>query len=311
MTSVSPDATRRFAAGMVALVGRPNVGKSTLANLIVGEKVAIVSGVPQTTRRRLQGVRNLPGGQIVVVDTPGIHKPRHEMNRRMVADATGVLNGVDLTLFLVEAPTGTAGARLLGPGDKFVLSLLPREGPPVLLVINKIDTVPRQRLLPAIEATKGLFPFAGVLLVSALTGENTSDLLEILLSHLPEGPPLYPEGLVTDQRDLFMTSEIIREKILHHTRQEIPHETCVLIDHVEDTESGLRRIHATILVEKESQRKVVIGREGSLLKTIGTEARQELEHRSGVHVFLDLWVKVRRRWRDDPATLSHLGLGPA
>ncbi len=303
----------RRRAGFVAIVGRPNVGKSTLTNLLVGEKVAIVSDVPQTTRNRIRGICNRPAGQLVVVDTPGIHKPHHMLNRWMVADATDATRGVDLILFMVSADDGARSARGkpqpdLGPGDLYTLSVLPRGGPPVMLVVNKVDRIKKPALLPMIERVKDRFPFVGILLISALTGENTAGLAEKLLEHMPEGPPLFPDDYITDQSMRSLAAEIIREKILHHTRQEIPHETCVMIDSFAESESGLGRIEAIILVEKSSQKAIVIGRGGILLRTIGTEARLELEQLLGGKVFLKLWVKVRGGWRDDATTLRRLGL---
>ena len=298
MTSV---ATR---AGYVALIGRTNVGKSTLTNLLVGEKVTIVSEVPQTTRNRIQGMRNLPGGQIVVVDTPGVHRPRHRMNRLMMAETTGTMNDVDLILFLIEADNGPSA---LGPGDRYIVEQLPKQGPPVVLVINKVDLVRRDTLLPLISRVKDVFPFKEVLLISALTGDNTKGLAERILAHLPEGPPLFPAEYLTDQHERFLAGEIIREKILHHTRQEIPHETCVLIDTFEETPE-ITRIEATVLVEKESQKGIVIGHEGALLKLVGTEARAELEEMLDAKVFLKLWVKVREGWREDEGILRQLGI---
>jgi GTP-binding protein Era len=300
-------------SGFVAVVGRPNVGKSTLTNRIIGDKVAIVSAVPQTTRRRIRGFRNLPGGQIVLVDTPGIHKPRHTMNRWMMGEATEAIREVDLILFLISADPGRGrGAPptdLLGPGDRYTLSLLPRTGTPVLLAVNKVDRVRRKAdLLPRVERVKDEFPFAEILLLSALTGENMQGIPEKLLSYLPEGQPLYPEEFSTDESERALTSEIIREKLLHKTREEIPHETCVLIDSFVEKESGFRAIEASILVEKNSQKKIVIGRGGELLKRIGTDARRELEVLLGGKVFLKLWVRVRAGWRDDERTLRELGL---
>jgi GTPase len=298
-------------AGFVTIVGRPNVGKSTLLNLLVGQKVSIVSDVPQTTRHRIHGIVSRPGGQIVLVDTPGIHRPQHAMNRWMVSEATGAMQDVDLVLFMIEAqPPARAGGPWLGPGDRFILSQLPREAPPVLLVANKIDRVRRERLLEMITSVKDLFPFREVLLVSALRGDNTHDLAEILLKYLPEGPPLFPEDDVTDRHMRFLAGELVREKILHHTRQEIPHETAVTVTRFETTEKGLIAIDATILVDKESQKKIVIGRDGQMLKVVGTEARRELEQMLDAQVVLKLWVKVREGWRDDDRTLRELGVRP-
>ncbi|HEY3176101.1 MAG TPA: GTPase Era [Candidatus Polarisedimenticolia bacterium] len=300
--SETPAETR---SGFAAVVGRPNVGKSTLINLLVGEKVAIVSDVAQTTRNRIHGFVNLPGGQMVLVDTPGIHKPLHGMNRLMVDEASDTMRGVDLILFMIEAVRPTSG---LGPGDRFVLSELPRDGPPVLLVINKVDRVRKEDLLPLIDRVKDTFPFKEILLVSALKAQNTRDLAGKLLAYMPEGPPLFPLDQFTDQQERFLASELIREKILHHTRQEIPHETCVLIEVWDESRSDLTRIEATILVEKESQKKIVIGREGSMLKTVGTEAREDLERMLDRKVFLKLWVRARGGWRDDDAILERLGI---
>lgn len=293
-------------SGFVAIIGRTNVGKSTLTNLLVGEKVAIVAEVPQTTRHRINGIVNLPGGQVVVVDTPGIHKPLHDMNRRMVAQATGAMKDVDLVLFMVEAAEAPPW---LGPGDRFILTQLPRERPPVMLVINKVDRVrDKQTLLPMIAGVKDQFPFAEILLVSALTGDNTQGLAERLLPYLPEGEPLFPAEQFTDQQERFLAAELIREKILHHTRQEIPHETCVLIESWDESRDDLTRIEATVLVEKLSQRGILVGHEGSLMKTIGTEARADLERLLDRKVFLKLWVRVREGWRDDDTVLRDLGI---
>jgi GTP-binding protein Era len=299
-------------AGYVTIVGRPNVGKSTLTNLLVGEKVSIVSSVPQTTRHRIHGIVNRPGGQIVLVDTPGIHRPQHAMNRWMVAEATEAMQDVDLVLFMIEAdPPSRPGGSWLGPGDRFILSQLPKDRPPVILIVNKIDKVKRERLLELITTVKDLFDFKEILLVSALTGDNTQDLPEILLRYLPESEPLFPADDYTDRHMRFLAGELVREKILHHTRQEIPHETAVFITRFEPTEKGLIGIDATILVEKESQKKIVIGRDGQMLKMVGTEARRELERMLDAQVMLTLWVKVREGWRDDERTLRELGIHPA
>jgi len=227
----------------------------------------------------------------------------------MVAEATAAMTDVDLILFVIEVEPGGPGRRsALGPGDRFILESLPRQGPPVVLVVNKIDRARKSRLLPLVEEVKEVFPFREILLISALTGDNAGDLPARLLAYLPEGPPLFPAEYATDQTARFMASELIREKLLHHTRQEIPHETCVLVEEFQEREDGLRRIHATILVEKESQRKIIIGREGGMLKRVGTEARLELESLLGGKVYLELWVKVRQGWRDDVNILTRLGL---
>lgn len=299
-------------AGYVTIVGRPNVGKSTLTNLLVGEKVSIVSEVPQTTRHRIHGIVNRPGGQIVLVDTPGIHRPQHAMNRWMVAEATEAMQDVDLVIFMIEAdPPSRPGGSWLGPGDRFILSQLPQGTPPVLLLVNKVDKVRKERLLDLIDSVKDLFDFKEILLVSALTGANTHDLPEILLKYLPESAPLFPADDFTDRHMRFLAGELVREKILHHTRQEIPHETAVFITRFEPTAKGLVVIDATILVEKESQKKIVIGRDGQMLKIVGSEARVELERMIDAHVMLTLWVKVREGWRDDERTLRELEIRPS
>jgi len=293
-----------FRSGFVAIVGRPNVGKSTLTNALVGEKIAIVSDVPQTTRWTIRGVLTRPSGQIVVLDTPGIQKPRHEMSRRMVSEATGAVLRADLVILVIEASSGG-----FGPQDRSILDQLPREGPPVVLAINKIDKVEKQALLPLIVKVKDLFPFREILLVSAQSGDGLGDLPDRIISCLPEGDLLYPADDLTDQTLRRLAAEIVREKLLHHTRQEIPHEICVLIDVFEEKDE-LTRIEASILVERDSQRKIVIGREGSMLKTVGSEARAEIEMMLGTRVFLKLWVKVRPGWRDDRSVLREMGLDP-
>lgn len=298
-----------FSSGTVAVVGRSNVGKSTLTNLLVGEKVAIVSNIPQTTRMRIRGICNRPHGQIVIVDTPGFHKPHHVMNRLMVAASTAAMSEVDLVLFMIEVsqPNRRRGSAF-GPGDRFMLSRLPRSGPPVVLAINKIDRIAKPKLLPIVSEASKAFPFEEIFLLSALTGENTQDLGDHLLAHLPRAPPLFAKEFATDQPARFLAAEIIREKILLNTREEIPHETCVIVESYDEGEK-LIRIEATILVERESQRGIVIGREGSFLKMIGTLAREELEVILDKKVFLNLWAKVRGGWRDDSTILKRLGLG--
>ncbi|MBI3932506.1 MAG: GTPase Era [Acidobacteria bacterium] len=288
-------------SGFVTVVGRPNVGKSTLVNRLVGQKVAIVSDKPQTTRNRILAVVNKPGGQIVLFDTPGIHKPVHRMNERMVETAVRSAGQVDVVLWLVEAPEAP------GPGDRYVRDVLQRSGRPVILGINKIDLVSKPRLLPAIDAYRTLLDFAEIIPLSARTGENVELVAERLLAHLPEGDRLYPEDFLTDQPERFFVAEMIRERILHHTRDEIPYSTGVVIESFKE-EPELVRIQAAILVERESHKGILIGRGGSMLKTVGTEARREIEAFLGAKVFLGLFVKVREHWREDPAVLGEMGL---
>jgi GTP-binding protein Era len=289
-------------AGFVAVVGRPNVGKSTLVNRLVGQKVSIVSDKPQTTRNRILAVVNRPGGQIVLFDTPGIHKPAHRMNERMVEAALRSLAQVDVALWLVDV------TEAYGPGERYVRDVLKRCGKPVVLGINKIDLVAKLKILPAIETYRHFMDFAEVIPLSALGGENAELLAERLLALLPEGPPLYPDDFLTDQPERFFVAEMVRERILHHTREEIPYSTAVVIDSFQEGQE-LVRIEASILVERESQKGILIGRAGSMLKTIGTEARRSIEAFLGAKVFLGLFVKVREGWREDDRALHEMGLG--
>jgi len=292
-------------AGFAALVGRTNVGKSTLLNTLVQQKIAIVSESPQTTRHRILGVRTMPGAQIAFLDTPGIHKPQHRMNRMMVSAALDSLRQVDLVLFLVDAAAG------IGPGDRHMARILRSESgmPPVILVLNKVDLVRKPDLLPQIESASLSGAYAEIVPVSAREGDNCDRLLDVIVSCLPEGPPLYPPDTLTDQTERRLVGEIIREKILARTRQELPQETAVVIDRWIEREDGLIEIDAVIYCEKESQKPIIIGRGGSLLKRIGTEARQEIEALLSARVMLRPWVKVREGWREDVAILREMGIG--
>ena len=291
-----------FHVGFVAVVGRPNVGKSTLVNRLVGQKVAIVSDKPQTTRNRILAVVNRPGGQIVLFDTPGIHKPMHRMNERMVDTAVRSLAQVELVLWLVDV------AEPYGPGDRYVRETLKRAGKPVLLGINKIDTVTKQAILPVMATYGSLLDFAEVVPLSALSGDNAELVAELLLKHLPEGEPLYPDDFLSDQPERFFVAEMIREQILRQTREEIPYSTGVIIESFKEGEP-LVRIEASILVERESQKGILIGKGGSMLKEIGTGARREIEAFLGTKIFLGLFVKTREGWREDPRILDEMGLG--
>jgi len=291
-----------FRAGFVTVVGRPNVGKSTLVNRLVGQKVAIVSDKPQTTRNRILAVVNRPGAQIVLFDTPGIHKPIHEMNRRMVETAVRSVGQGDLVLWLVEV------GEEVGGGDRYVRDVLARARREVILAINKIDTVKRLRVLPAIEAYRSLLDFAEIVPISALTGDNVDRLEEILQRHLPEGPALYPDDYLTDQPERFFVAEMVREQVLRHTREEIPYAVAVLLEEFREEEAkNLTVIKATILVERTSQKRIIIGEGGRMLKEVGQEARAELEAKLGRKVYLELWVKVRKNWRQDERILRELG----
>jgi GTP-binding protein Era len=291
-----------FRAGFVTVVGRPNVGKSTLVNRLVGQKVAIVSDKPQTTRNRILAVVNRPDAQMVLFDTPGIHKPMHEMNRRMVETATRSIGQGDVVLWLVEVNEPP------GPGDRFVEGLLREAARPVVLAINKIDRFPKPRILPAIEAWRHLGSFEEIVPVSALQGDNVDRLEKVLLARLPEGPALYPEDFLTDLPERFFVAEMVRERILEHTREEIPYVTGVVVEQFKE-EEGLVRVQASILVERQNQKGILIGRGGSMLKRVGTEARQEIETFLGTKVFLGLFVKVREHWRENEAVLEEMGLG--
>jgi len=291
-------------SGFVSIIGRPNAGKSTLLNRIVGTKVAIVSDKPQTTRTRILGVRNYPDGQVVLVDTPGIHKPMHKMNARMVDAAVRSTREVDLLVLVVDATQPT------GPGDRFVVGVVARAGRPAVLALNKVDALAKPALLPLIDWYRQQHPFSDIVPISALTGDGVDRLERAVLDQLPEGEPLYPDDYLTDQAERTLVAEIVREKLLHHTRDELPYTTAVIVERFEEPDaSGLMKLYCTILVEQESQKPIVVGRQGAMIKRIGTEARHELEAFFGTRVFLDLHVKVRADWREDERILGELGLG--
>lgn len=289
-----------YRSGFVALVGRPNVGKSTLLNRILGEKVAIISDKPQTTRTRILGVKHLPGAQMVFLDTPGIHKPKFELNKRMVEVALHVLDEVDLVFFMVEATEPP------GHGDRFVLERLKERDVPVVLVVNKVDLVKKLRLLPLIDEYRRMHEFADIVPVSAKSGDGVDHLLELALARMPEGPAYFPDDVVTDQSMRVLAAEIIREKLLQKTRDELPFAIAVGIDSFKE-EGRMARIGATIYVEKDSQKAIVIGKHGQILKDVGTYARIDMENLFGMKVFLELWVKVKGSWRQDERMLVELG----
>lgn len=290
-------------SGFVSVVGVPNVGKSTLVNALVGQKVAIVSDKPQTTRNRILAVMNRPEGQIVLFDTPGIHKPEHRMNERMVKTALSSLERVDLVLWIVDARMG------YGPGERKVVEALRASSRPVILGINKIDSVEKAKILPRIEEYRHLMEFAEVVPLSAMTGDNVELLAGLLLSHLPEGERLYPDEFLTDLPERFFVSEMIREQVLIQTREEVPYSTAVLIESFEERPE-IVRIEAVILVEKQNHKGILIGRGGSRLKAIGQAARKEIESFLSSRVYLSLFVKVREGWREDATTLDSIGLSP-
>jgi len=304
-------------SGFAALIGRPNVGKSTLLNQLTGEKLAIVSGKPQTTRNRILGVVTRPEGQVAFIDTPGIHQAKGELNRYMVDVALRAVDDVDLVLFVIE-PT-PAEVPAVGPGNRFILERLQKSKKPTFLVINKIDTVPKAVLLPLIDLYRREFPFAEVVPISAREEDGVERLFEVVLQHLPEGEPVFPEDMLTDQAEKVLVAEYIREQVLRHCRQEIPYSTAVLVDFFDESErepppgtppgklAGLIRIAASIYVERDSQKAIIIGKQGQMLKTIGTDARKSIQRLLGAHVYLSLRVRVEPRWSERPEGLKKLG----
>jgi GTP-binding protein Era len=294
-----PTSDSSHKSGFVAIVGRPNAGKSTLINALVGMKVSIVTAVPQTTRNRILGIANRPGAQIIFMDTPGIHKPLSRLNQRMMSFVRQALEERDLAILIVDA------SEKFGKGDEFAIELLKRYSPTTILALNKIDTIHKPRLLPLIDRYSKLRDFAEIIPISAKSGAGLDELLEAVVKLLPEGPEYFPPDVYTDQPERFLASEIIREKIIVHTRQEMPYVTAVLIDKFEETPT-LTRISATVVVEKESQKPIVIGAGGDRLKRIGTEARLDLEKLLPPKVFLELYVKVEPQWRDNRAVVAEL-----
>ncbi|MGE5326176.1 MAG: GTPase Era, partial [Deltaproteobacteria bacterium] len=279
--------------------GRPNAGKSTLINSLVGAKVSIVTSTPQTTRNRILGIANPPGAQVVFMDTPGIHKPLSRMNERMMSFVRQALEERDLALLIVDASVK------FGKGDEFALELLKEYAPPTILLLNKIDIIAKPRLLPMMDRYSKLHNFEEIIPISAKTSDGLDSVLKAVVARLPEGPEYFPPDIYTDQPERFLASEIIREKVIGHTRQELPYVTAVLIDLFEESET-ITRIYATILVERESQKPIVIGGAGNLIKQIGTEARLELEKLFPPKVFLGLEVKVEPEWRDNRSVLASL-----
>ena len=297
--------TEAARSGLVALVGRPNAGKSTLLNALLGEKVAIVSSRPQTTRNRIVGILDDPRGQAVFFDLPGVHRPLHRMNARMMNEVRSALEEVDLVLHLVDS------SQAWGRGEDFLLGLLETVKASVVALLTKIDLVrDRSKLLPLMGRYTGRRPGTEILPVSSLSGEGLDELRTLLFDLLPEGPPLYPPGLTTTQTERFFVAEIVREKLLAATRNELPYTTGVLVDRFEE-EGSLLSIDAVIYVERPSQKAIVIGKGGRMIKEIGTAARRELEARLGVRIYLGLRVKVHPRWREDARLLAEMEPGMA
>jgi GTP-binding protein Era len=290
-------------AGSVSLIGRPNAGKSTLLNRMVGAKVAIVSDKPQTTRTRILAVKHRDEGQIVFVDTPGIHRPLHRLNVRMVDAAVETLREVDIVALVFDASTRP------GRGDEYVSNLLKGIARPVVLVLNKIDLVAKAGLLPLMARAGAWHDFMAIVPVSAATGDGVDDLERVLLEHLPEGEPIFPDDYLTDQPERVMAAEMVREKVLANTRAELPFSTAVSVDQFDESErEHMLRIYCTISVEHDSQKPIVIGRGGEMIKRIGTDARRDLEAFFETKVFLDLRVKVNPDWRNDERALDQLGV---
>ncbi|TDT51092.1 GTPase Era [Fonticella tunisiensis] len=291
-----------FRSGFITIIGRPNVGKSTLINYLIGEKLSIISNKPQTTRNTIQAILTRDEFQMVFIDTPGIHKPKHKLGEYMVRIAVNSLNDVDLVLFL------TTPEETLGVGDKHIIEQLKNVKTPVILVINKIDTVKRDVTAKTIDNYRHEYEFSDIVPISALTGENVDNLLKVMVSKLPEGPKYFPEDMITDQPEKFIVSETIREKMLHNLEHEVPHGTAVeVVAMKEDKEKNIINISATIYCEKPSHKAIIIGKNGQMLKEIGQSARIDIEKILGSKVFLELWVKVKKDWRDNPSTLKSLG----
>jgi GTP-binding protein Era len=299
-SAASPkDSQPQIKSGFVAIVGRPNAGKSTLINALVGAKVSIVTPVPQTTRNRILGIVNRPDAQVVFIDTPGIHKPLSRLNKQMMSFVRQALQDRDLTVLIVDA------SEKFGKGDQYALGLLKEYTSQAILVLNKIDALSKTRLLPLIDFYSKAYPFEEVFPISALHGDGLEDLLQAVIKLLPEGPAYFTPDTYTDQPERFLAGELIREQVIRHTRQELPYVSAVLMEEFKESET-ITSIRATIVVEKESQRPIVVGAGGSMIKAIGTEARKELEKLLPPKVFLELFVKVEPHWRDNPLLVAEL-----
>lgn len=293
--------SEHFKSGFVAVVGRPNVGKSTLINALIGDKIVIVSDKAQTTRNRIICVYTDQEKQIVFMDTPGIHKPKHKLGEFMVTAAVDSLKEVEAVIFLVAANEKR------GPGDNFIIEQLEKVKVPVYLCVNKIDTLTKEDLLKVIVSYQDAYPFAGVIPISALEKENLDVLLKELTSTLPEGPQYFPEDMITDQPERLLISDMIREKILLTTRDEVPHSIAVEVEEMKTRDDGTTYIRATIFVERDSQKGIIIGNKGAMLKQLGAQSRLDIQRLLGTKVYLDLWVKVKKDWRNKSGMLSELG----
>lgn len=290
-----------FKSGFIAIIGRPNVGKSTFMNRVIGQKIAIMSDKPQTTRNKIQGVLTDKETQLVFIDTPGIHKPKHRLGDFMVKIAENTLNEVDAVLFMINAKEG------YGKGDQYILDRLQEVKRPVYLIINKIDLIHPDDLFPLIKKYKDKYNFEEVVPISALEGNNVDHLLDVLKKKLPEGPQYYPEDQVTDHPERFIIGELIREKVLQLTHEEIPHSIAVVIENIEKRESNAIFIQAIIVTERSTQKGILIGKQGSMLKNIGKSARKDIESLLGTKVYLELWIKVQKDWRNKQTQLREYG----
>jgi len=290
----------KFTSGFVSIIGRPNVGKSTLLNCIIGEKIVITSDKPQTTRNRIQGIHNIPGGQIVFIDTPGIHTGRSRLNKSMVDVARSAISGVDLLMLVVEATTAADPA--------FIQDILSKVKIPVVLVINKIDLLSdKNQVLKKIADWAALFPFREIIPVSAGRNDGVDHLVAVVSSYLPEGPAMFPDDILTDMPEKFIVAEMIREKVFRLTRDEVPYSTAVVVETFIERENGVIAISAAIMIERATQKGIIIGSKGEMLKKIGTQARQDIERLLDTKVYLELFVKVVENWSERPSKLRELG----
>jgi GTP-binding protein Era len=291
-----------FKSGFISIIGRPNVGKSTFINRVIGQKIAIMSDKPQTTRNKVQGVLTTNQAQFIFIDTPGIHKPKHKLGDFMMKVAQNTLKEVDVILFMVNAEEG------YGRGEEFILEKFQNIKTPIFLIINKIDRIHPDKLLSVIDSYKEKYDFAEIVPISALEGNNVDHLLDVIMKYLPEGPQYYPADQVTDHPERFIITELIREKALHLTREEVPHSLAVVMEKLErQADKEIIHVMATIIVERDSQKGIVIGKQGKMLKEIGKRARVDIENLLGSKVFLELWVKVQKDWRNKASQLRDYG----
>lgn len=290
-----------FKSGFISIIGRPNVGKSTFINQAIGQKVSIISDKPQTTRNKIQCIYTDEEAQMVFIDTPGIHKPKHRLGDHLVRLAKSTLNEVEAILFMIDASEG------YGKGDQFIIDLLKTVDSPVFLIINKVDLIHPDDLFAIIDSYKEKLDFTEIIPISALNGNNVQYLMDELKGHLPEGPKYYDEEMVTDHPERFIMSELIREKVLHLTREEVPHSIAVVIEDIKERESKAMYVQAVIIAERNSQKGILIGKQGAMLKQIGQEARKDIENLLGTKVFLDLWIKVQKDWRNKQRYLDQFG----